>query len=241
MSSLADVTAAVLVGGLGTRLRSVVTDRPKALAEVRGRPFLAYLLDQLADSGVRRVVLCTGYRGEQIRRTFGEGYGGLHLVYSQEPWPLGTGGALRRALPLFDADVVLVMNGDSYCEAALSGFWEGYRGRATTGALVLTRVWDASPYGRVVLRGDRVVGFEEKRADGGPGWVNAGIYLLRRQVMETIAPAEMVSLEKEVLPGLVAQGLYGHRSRGRFIDIGTPMTIAMAEHILPMGEGEGLR
>ena len=109
------VTAAILAGGLGTRLRSVVKDRPKVLAEIRGVPFLTYLLDQLAAAGVRDVVLCTGYMGEQVRSAFGDSYGGMCLSYSQESSPLGTAGALRLALPLFKSSSVLVMNGDSFC------------------------------------------------------------------------------------------------------------------------------
>src|SRR5438094_528454 len=96
--------AVILAGGLGTRLRSAVADRPKVMAEVCGRPFLAHLLDQLAGQGVRRVVLCTGYRGEQVEAAFGDAYGALALDYSPEPEPLGTGGALRLALPRVAAD-----------------------------------------------------------------------------------------------------------------------------------------
>jgi len=111
-ASLSDVTAVVLAGGLGTRLRSVVADRPKALAPVHGRPFLAYLLDQLAASNCRSVVLCTGYLGEQIRDAFGETYKSLRLRYSQERQPLGTAGALKLALPQIASDLVLVLKAD---------------------------------------------------------------------------------------------------------------------------------
>jgi D-glycero-alpha-D-manno-heptose 1-phosphate guanylyltransferase len=113
--SPSEVTAAVLAGGLGTRLRSVVDDRPKVLAQVHARPFLMFLLDQLAAADFRSVVLCTGYLGEQIQRTFGETYKCLRILYSQEPKPLGTGGALRFALPQITSDPVLVLNGDSFC------------------------------------------------------------------------------------------------------------------------------
>src|SRR5437899_2628493 len=109
------LSAAILVGGLGTRLRGIVADRPKVLAEVRGRPFLAYLLDQLVASGFQDVVLCTGYRSEQVKEVFGDGYGPLRIVYSEETVPLGTAGALRLALPLLQSETILVMNGDSFC------------------------------------------------------------------------------------------------------------------------------
>ena len=122
MRSLADLTAAILVGGFGTRLRPVVADRPKVLAEVRGRPFLAYLLDQAAAAGLKSVVLCTGYMGDRVQAVFGDTYGELHLTYSQEVVPLGTAGALHLALPLFASAPVLIMNGDSFCDNESASF-----------------------------------------------------------------------------------------------------------------------
>lgn len=236
MDRLADVTAAILAGGLGTRLRPVVADRPKPLAEVGGRPFLAYVLDRLAGAGVRRAVLCTGYRGGQIEAAFGKAYRGVDLVYSREPSPLGTGGALRLALPLLRSDAVLVVNGDSYCDADLAGFWHWCRDHDATAALVVTHVADPSRYGRVVVRGERVVRFEEKANAGGPGWVNAGVYLFSCPVIAAIPAGEAISLEKEVLPGLVTRGrLFGYRTGGRFIDIGTPETYAVAAAYLVQG------
>ena len=123
MTEIADLTTAILAGGLGTRLRSVIADRPKVLAEVHQRPFLEYLLDQLAAAKMREVVLCTGYLGDQIRDKIGERYRSrLHLKYSQEEQPLGTGGAVRQALGLCISDPILVMNGDSYVDVDLIGF-----------------------------------------------------------------------------------------------------------------------
>lgn len=238
MNGLDKVTAVILAGGLGTRLRPVVSDRPKALADVGGRPFLSYLLDQLAGAGVRRVVLCTGYRGEMVRAAYGDVYRGLRLVHSRESSPLGTGGALGLAVPLLRSNMVLVLNGDSFCGASLQRFWVRHRGSGGAGALVLTRVPDTSRYGRVVCRGGRVDRFEEKDGQGGPGWVNAGVYLLSRRVVAAIPAGRAVSLEKEVLPGLIAEGLYGYRSRGRFVDIGTPDTFVAAPHILSMDGGD---
>src|SRR5689334_8542197 len=107
-----DVPALILAGGFGTRLRSVLPDTPRVLAGVNGRPFLACLLDSLADAGVRDVILCTGYRAEQVEREFGSRYGQLSLRYSRETQPLGTGGALRQAVALTQAESVLALNGD---------------------------------------------------------------------------------------------------------------------------------
>ena len=119
MSDISNIEAAILAGGLGTRLRSVVPDRPKVLAEIGGRPFIEILLDQVAAAGIRTAVLCTGYLGDQIEARLGTRRGPLALRYSREVEPLGTGGALRLALPMLASDTVLVLNGDSYCDADL--------------------------------------------------------------------------------------------------------------------------
>ena len=227
---LAGVTAAILVGGLGIRLRPVVADRPKVLVEIRGRPFLAYLLDQLAGTGVRYVVLCTGYLGEQVEAEFGDAYGSLCLVYSQESSPLGTAGALRLALPLFKSDPVLVMNGDSFCQANLRGFWAWHCARGAEATLLLTEVPDTKRYGRVDVDADGLVlRFDEKNDKGGPGWINAGIYLLNHRLLPTTPANGAVSLERDMFPAWIGRGLYGYRSEGRFLDIGTPEAYAVAE------------
>src|SRR5262245_14251159 len=123
MTTLAATTALILAGGLGTRLRSAVADRPKVLAEIWGKPFLSYLLEQVASAGMRHIVLCVGYASEQIRATFGNTFAGMELTYSQETTRLDTAGALRLALPHFRSDPVLVMNGDSFCDVDLSDLW----------------------------------------------------------------------------------------------------------------------
>lgn len=225
---LAAVTALILAGGLGTRLRPVVGDRPKALVEVDGRPFITYLLDQLADAGLRHVVLCTGFGAEKVRERLGDSYGPLRLAYSEEPESLGTAGALRLALPLVGSDPVLVMNGDSFCQAGLDGLWQWHRSRPAQGSLLLTRVPDTSRYGRVQVAGDGAVqGFQEKSSSGGPGWISAGIYLLSRALLESIPPGQCVSIEREVFPAWVGRGLYGCQAGGRFLDFGTPQTLAL--------------
>jgi NDP-sugar pyrophosphorylase family protein len=223
-------TAAILAGGLGTRLRPAVADRPKALAPVAGRPFITYLLDQLEADFVRRVVLLTGYRGDQVRQELGERYGRLTLAYSPEPSPLGTGGALRAALPMIDSPTVLALNGDSYCGVDLAAFAASHRRRGAGASLVLTRVDDAGRYGRVETgRGGRVTAFAEKRAGGGPGWVNAGVYRIERRLLEAAPAGRPASLERDWLPAWVAAGeVCGCGSAAPFLDIGTPETYAAA-------------
>lgn len=223
MTDLGTVTAAILAGGLGTRMRSVVADRPKVLAEVCGRPFLTYLLDQLMGAGIEFAVLCTGYLGEQVQAKFGDRYNGIRLAYSQESAPLGTAGALRLALPQFNSDQVLVLNGDSFCAAGLRSFWEWHCARESEVTILLTQIADAARFGRVQLNGqDRIIRFEEKTEKAMSGWINAGIYLIKREFLEAIPVGKPVSLEREIFPTLLNSRFYGYRCQVDFIDIGTP-------------------
>jgi D-glycero-alpha-D-manno-heptose 1-phosphate guanylyltransferase len=229
-------TTAILAGGLGSRLRSAVAGRPKALASVGARPFLVYLFDQLVAAGARDVVLCTGYLGDLIRLKFGESYGTLRLTYSQESNPLGTAGALRLALPLFKSSPVLVMNGDSYCEANLREFCLWHAGRRSNASLLLTKVFDRERFGQVQLGPDeKVIAFQEKGGGESPGWINAGIYLINRDWLEEIPTHRTVSLEREVFPKWIGRGLYGFQSGSRFVDIGTPESYASAQAFFATG------
>src|SRR5205085_7836343 len=126
-----------------------VADRPKVLATIAGRPFLTFILDQLAAAGCRAVVLCTGYQAAQVECAFGSRYRGMQLGYSREESQLGTGGALRLALPLVEAPRCLVLNGDSYCAADLREFATWHTSRSAAASLLLTRVADTSRFGRV--------------------------------------------------------------------------------------------
>jgi len=192
---------------------------------------LSFLLDQLVTAGIRSVVLCTGYLGEQVKAAFGDSYGGaLQLVYSQEPSPLGTAGALRLALPLLTSDSVLVMNGDSFCEINLKNFWEWHCERSADATLLLTRMADTARYGRVHVDGEgRVLRFDEKDGNNGAGWINAGVYLIRRQLLETIPTNCAVSLERQMFPAWMERRFYGYQAGGAFLDIGTPESLAVAE------------
>lgn len=224
-------TAVVLAGGLGTRLRSVVGDRPKALAPVGDEPFLGLLLDQLAAAGCRRVVLCTGHLGDQIEREFGREHGGVPLVYSRESTPLGTGGALRLCLPLLEDDAVLVTNGDSYVDADLRGFVARARGRAGA-SLLAVEVADTARYGRLDLRRAndgslQVVACREKGVVG-RGPIHAGLVWLPVRHLAALPSDRPVSFETEVLPALLAEGLTAELVDAPFLDIGVPADFAAA-------------
>ena len=196
---------------------------------------MAYLLDQLRASGVRYVVLCTGYLDEQVQATFGDAYGSLRVGYSKESSQLGTAGALRLALPLLKSDTVLVMNGDSFCEVDLRSFWAWHQRCGAEATLLLTHVPDTNRYGRVHVDADgAIVSFDEKSGANSPGWINAGIYLLTRALISTIPANGPVSLERDMFPLWISRRLYGYRSKGRFLDIGTPDAYAMAEQFFAL-------
>lgn len=217
------VSAIVLAGGTGTRLKSVVSDRPKVLAEFHGRPFIAYILDGLRDAGVARAVISTGFMASMVRDTLGASHGPMELVYSHESSPLGTGGAIRLALPFTAGDTVLAMNGDSLCDVDFEALVADHETSGAAATLTLTRVEDGARFGTVALGPDRVVErFEEKRPDGGPAWINAGIYALSRRFIESIAEDVPVSIERDVMPSWVGHGLRGFEGGRRFIDIGVP-------------------
>ena len=200
------------------------------LAAVNGKPFLAYLLDQIAAAGITHTVLCVGYRGEQIQAAFGEAYAGMCLAYSQEVTLLGTGGALRLALPLILSEMFIALNGDSFCEVNLTDLWVWHHARQANATLVLTPKSDTARYGRVSLSADGVVsGFEEKGSTAGSGWVNAGIYVFDSEMVRTIPPGRAVSLEHEVFPSWIGHRFYGYQNWGRFLDIGTPESYAKAD------------
>ena len=215
--------AIILAGGKGTRLQTSVKDRPKPLADVAGRPFIEWLLLLLHSQGIRRVVVCTGHMGQVLESHLGNGSRfDLQLQYVRDPFPLGTGGALRNALDLCQSSHILVLNGDSFCKfdlRELSKFHLSHRSEAT---ILLAKVENSSRFGSVVSDGNgKVTAFSEKTIDRHPAWINAGVYLLNRKVIEGIPGNRAVSLEHEVFPGLIEHGLYAKPENGLFCDIGT--------------------
>ncbi|MBE9531412.1 MAG: nucleotidyltransferase family protein [Proteobacteria bacterium] len=231
--SYANITAVILAGGKGTRLRSAVSDRPKVMAHVLGRPFISYLLDQLSKAGLARVVLSTGYKAEMVSEELGESYGKMTLSYSVEDTPLGTGGGLRCALDLLESDFILVLNGDSFSAFDLGEFLKWFSLDGRDAAIALAKVPDVSRYGGVELNNDgAITSFVEKGAETtGAGLINAGVYLLKRSLIAEIKDGVPFSLERELFPSLINDGerLWGFPFEGEFIDIGTPESYANAE------------
>jgi len=218
--------ALILAGGLGTRLRPLVADHPKSMAQIHGQPFLAYQLDLLCRQGFTEIILCTGYMSQAIEEHFGDGEDlGVHITYSIEEKPLGTAGAIKNAAPLVDS-TFLVLNGDTYIQADLQDLAHFHRDRGALASIGLSQVGDPCRSGLVeVDPAGRVVRFIEKgAAQGDCHTVSAGVYVFEQKILDFIPFGIKVSLEREVFPHLVEMKmpLYGYTLSGSFIDIGTP-------------------
>jgi NDP-sugar pyrophosphorylase family protein len=227
------VRAFVLCGGQGTRLRPVLADQPKSMALISRTPFLQLLLDRLRSQGVGDVILGTGYMAEKIERYFGCGDKlALRIRCSRENEPLGTGGALKLAETLI-SDPVLVLNGDSYVEWSFVPMLELFTGKDADLVMVVQAVADVARYGSVKLdQTGRVTQFVEKGVAAGPGLINTGVYLLRKQIVRNLPAGTAISLEREVFPRLLERGVYGLISKGIFIDIGIPDDFKRAQTLL---------
>jgi NDP-sugar pyrophosphorylase family protein len=228
-----DTKAILLVGGLGTRLRSAVPSLPKAMASVGDRPFLELLVRQLGAQGIRRLVMCTGYLAEQIEDEFQDGsdLGGT-IEYSRESVPLGTAGALKLAQRYVQQESeFLVLNGDSFLETDFNELIDFHRKHGGLATIAVVPVQNASRYGTVQVGADsRVLGFAEKTGSSAPGIINAGVYVFGSALLAQI-PEGPASLEREIIPRLLGQGVYALQRQGLFIDIGTPDDYARAREM----------
>jgi D-glycero-alpha-D-manno-heptose 1-phosphate guanylyltransferase len=232
---MSDIKALMLVGGLGTRLRSVVASKPKVLATIGNESFLELLVRQLSSQGIRRLVMCTGYLAEQIENRFGDGSRwNVSIEYSKEETLLGTAGAVKLAGRYVEnCPEFLVLNGDSFLEINYQDLIGFHRKQPQAVATIaVTRVPDASRYGTVKIDSDRRInGFVEKTGDNSPGLINGGVYVFTRTVWKSF-PEGPGSLEKDVFPRLIDLGVYAYEQRGMFIDIGTPSDYSRAQELL---------
>ena len=220
--------AILLCGGMGTRLRSVVSDRPKPMADICGKPFLQYLLEMLRDKGITEVIFALGYMGEMIEEYFQDGSAfGLKIAYSYEEEPLGTGGAIRNALPKIMEEEVLVLNADTYFPMDYQGLYHFHQENDGDFSLATRGVPDISRYGAV--RRDaagRILAWNEKLEDGGQplaGEINGGIYVMKKSLIAEI-PKGKQSLEQDCIPKWLSEGkrIFGLPFDGYFMDIGIP-------------------
>jgi mannose-1-phosphate guanylyltransferase len=217
--------ALILAGGEGTRLRPLTSTIPKPVVPLVDRPFIAFMLDWLQGHGVDDVIMSCGFLASGVRNVLGDGSAyGLRLRYVEEPRPLGTGGALKFAESLLD-ERFLMLNGDVLTDLDVTAQLQLHEQRGARATLALTPVEDPSAYGLVRTLGDgEVTEFVEKPAPDQIDTFNisAGIYVLDRSVLELLEPEQPASIEREVFPRLVGDGLYAYVGEGYWLDIGTP-------------------
>jgi mannose-1-phosphate guanylyltransferase len=217
--------ALVLAGGEGTRLRPLTLTTPKPVMPLAGQPFLTFMLDWVHGHGVDEVILSCGFMSDGVRHVLGDIYEGMRLRYVIEDEPLGTAGPVRLAHDegLLE-DRLLVLNGDVLTDMDLTAELEQHERTGARATLALYPVDDTSSYG-VVPTGEegRVEAFVEKGSGDAPtNRINAGAYVVERDVVDEIPAGRAVSFEREVFPALVGKGLYGYNAAGYWIDIGTP-------------------
>jgi len=222
------VQAIVLVGGEGTRLRPLTSDVPKPAVTLVDRPFLAYAIEWLAAHGVTEVVLACGFLPDVLRAALAdeEERAGVEITYVAEPEPLGTAGAIRFAAEALGdrlEDRFFALNGDVLADLDLSALLRAHEERDAQATIGLHPVADSSAYGLVSCDSDGwVLEFLEKSGEAVPGEINAGAYVLDRSVLDLVPAGRAVSIEREVFPRLVGEGLCGLLLDGYWMDIGTP-------------------
>ena len=222
----AEVDAAILVGGKGTRLRPLTLSAPKPMLPTAGLPFLTHLLSRIGASGVKHVVLGTSYKAEVFESEFGDGSGlGLEIEYVFESEPRGTGGGIANLAPKLRYDTAMVFNGDVLSGCDLNALLASHQARRADVSLHLVRVSDPRAFGCVPTGSDGgVTAFLEKTQDPPTDQINAGCYVFNRDVIDRIPTGREVSVEREVFPALLSDGLKvcGYVDATYWRDMGTP-------------------
>lgn len=224
--------AIILAGGKGSRLKEVVSEQPKVMATVNGRPFLEYLLDYLTEYIFEHVVIAVSHMKEQIMDHFGDDYKGIKIDYAIEEEPLGTGGGIVKAFERIHGRRAFVFNGDTMFRINLIRQFDFHQIKQADFSIVLRHVEDVSRYGSVKVNDNKkIIKFHEKGKKTGKGLINGGVYLINRRFFEKNPFPEKFSLEKDCLEALVETGqFYGLDCKQYFIDIGIPEDYEKAQH-----------
>lgn len=221
--------AIILAGGLGTRLRTVISELPKPMAPIDNKPFLEYLLNYVIKQGVTRIILSTGYKHEYIKDYFGDRFKNTSICYAVEEVPLGTGGGIKKALEKVRGDNVFILNGDTFFNV---NFEELYNSHIAAGAdltLSLKPMEKFDRYGAVLTERGRIIGFVEKKYNE-KGYINGGVYVARKSLFEGLNLPDKFSFETDYMEKHV-QNLHfnAYFSDTYFIDIGIPEDYNLAQ------------
>jgi D-glycero-alpha-D-manno-heptose 1-phosphate guanylyltransferase len=224
--------AIILAGGLGTRLASKLDGIPKAMAPIAGRPFLEILLNKLKHAGCTRALLSVGHLHAAIQNHFGTSFCGLPIDYVIEDVPLGTGGAIRKSLQAAAEEFVLVLNGDTFLQADYADLLQSHAAKRPSLTMAITHQPNIARYGGVLLERDRIVGYEEKGRSG-PGWINAGVYVLPKEMPWPPTLPDKFSFEVDFLvPQTPTLKPAAYPVKGFFLDIGIPEDLDRAQREL---------
>ena len=226
--------AIILAGGLGTRIRNVIGDIPKPMAPIKNKPFVEYILNYLELNNVKKVILSVGYKNEYIIKYFGETYRSLKLLYSKENSPLGTGGAIVKSMSLCQSSNIIVMNGDSFHNIDLAGLFNFHLRKYADITIASNLSDNVSRYGVIKYdKDDRVISFKEKPESDGANYINSGIYIIKKDFLNSMKLPKVFSFESEILEqGVCSNSYYTMKYDEWFVDIGVPEGLLKANHLL---------
>jgi D-glycero-alpha-D-manno-heptose 1-phosphate guanylyltransferase len=232
-AKFSEIDVVILCGGRGERLKKVVSDRPKPMADMGGKPFLDMLMGYLQKSGFCRFILCAGYKGRMIKDHYAAKHDSREILTLLESKPLGTGGAIKNAESAVKSSPFLAVNGDSFCPVDYRSFIEFHRDKKALYSMALVKLPENQDGGLVCVDENwKVKGFNEKARSEKAGYINAGVYLLDRKIFDAIKGGEKTSLEHDIFPRLIGEKFYGYAAGDRLTDIGTPDRYARAREDL---------
>lgn len=214
--------AIILCGGLGTRLRSIVSNVPKSMAPIQGIPFMQLQLEKLKMAGCNKVVFAVGYKKELIENYFKNDFLGMELVYSKEEEPLGTGGALKQALDYITEDFAIVLNGDVYLDIDFNKLIDRHINTGAVYTLAIKPMENFDRYGNIIFEGDKIIAHIEKKPTN-KGYINLGCYVVNKNIFINMNMPNKFSLETDYLTNNITKRLHSYYIYdGYFIDIGIP-------------------
>ena len=234
-----DIDTVILCGGLGTRLKDLTKDLPKPMVDIHGQPFLDILINYASSFGFKRFILCSGYKAEIISKYYNNKVDGIEYVFSKEEVSLGTGGALVNAAKLIRSKVFLGLNGDSICQVNLRNFYNFHLTKKAKVSIALTSVDDPGDYGCIALNENHeIIQFNEKSSSNSDGkLINAGIYLMDRDLINSFPSNKKLSLEYDMFPAFTKKTLHGYIDNAPLFDIGTPERLnKLKKHFQPKSD-----
>ncbi len=223
--------AIILAGGLGTRLRSVIDNVPKPMADINSKPFLCFILENLYQYGFRKIILSIGYKGDLIVNYFGTNYKGVEIVYVMDEIPLGTGGAIKKSMQYIVEDHAFIINGDTFCDIKFSEL-EDMWCKSYKNIMTVVKKSSTLRFGKVKVSEGYVLEMHEKNSTGS-GLINAGCYVLSKIIFENSNGIQRGSFETGLLAKLISNHeVLAYIHSGEFIDIGIPEDYAKAQVLL---------